>query len=31
MPMVAALDILVVDSPQGEVRLGDICQPEFQS
>lgn len=29
MPMVAALDMLVVDSPQGELRLRDVCQPDF--
>jgi HAE1 family hydrophobic/amphiphilic exporter-1 len=27
--MVAALDMLVVDSPQGELRLRDVCQPDF--
>lgn len=29
MPMAAALDMLVVDVPAGELRLGDLCRPEY--
>jgi len=29
MPMAAALDMLVVDFPAGELRLGDLCRPEY--
>ena len=29
MPMAAALDMLVVDLPAGELRLGDLCRPEY--
>lgn len=29
IPMVAALDMVLVDSPKGVVRLGDICHSEF--
>ncbi len=29
MPMAAAMDMLVVDFPAGELRLGDLCRPEY--